>query len=72
MKKQGKNLRSFNIEEEELEEDEHEETLPRDTGHVHVTMVTETPASFFGGQPWTGTQIAGGPPISSRDTRTIY
>jgi hypothetical protein len=44
MKKQGKNLRSFNIEEEELEEDELVETLPRDRGHVHVTMVTEAPA----------------------------
>ena len=41
MKKQlGKNLRSFNIE----EEDELVEMLPHDSGHVHVTMVTEAPA----------------------------
>ena len=45
MKKQGKNLRSFNIEEEEeQEEDELVETLPRDRGQVHATMGTEAPA----------------------------
>jgi hypothetical protein len=44
MKKQGRNLRSFNIEEEELEEDEIVETLPRNIGHVHDTMVTEVSA----------------------------
>ena len=44
MKKQGRNLRSFNIEEEELEEDEIVETLPRNISHVHDTMVTEVSA----------------------------
>jgi hypothetical protein len=51
MKKQGKNLRSFNIEEEADEDELVEVTYPRDTGHVHLTMVTDAPlqnAQIFG------------------------